>query len=68
MDSKIDYAAGIILKKKIGDTVSNGEALCVLEYNNDRKLHNAIELIAHAYSIGDAPPAKIPLIRQVVKK
>jgi pyrimidine-nucleoside phosphorylase len=68
IDSKIDYAAGIILKKKIGDPVSNGEALCVLEYNNDRKIHNAIELITHAYSIGDTPPAKIPLIRQVVTR
>ena len=67
IDSKIDHAAGIILKKKVGDTVSNGEALCILEYNNDTKLHNAIELIKHAYSIGDAPPTKTPLIRQIVK-
>jgi pyrimidine-nucleoside phosphorylase len=67
IDSNIDHAAGIILKKKVGDTVSNGEALCVLEYNNDAKLHNAIELIKHAYSIGDAPPTKRPIIRQVVK-
>jgi pyrimidine-nucleoside phosphorylase len=67
IDSNIDHAAGIILKKKVGDTVSNGEALCVLEYNDDRKLHNAIELIKHAYSIGDAPPTKTPLIKQVIK-
>lgn len=68
IDSKIDHAVGIILKKKVGDPVSTGEALCVLEYNCDIPLQNAIELTKHAYSIGDNPPTKIPLIRHVITK
>jgi pyrimidine-nucleoside phosphorylase len=68
MDSKIDHTAGIILKKKVGEMVSNGEALCALEYNYETKLHDAIELIRQAYNIGDVPPPKTPLIKQIIKK
>jgi len=66
IDSKIDHAVGIILKKKVGDSVSNGEALCVLEHNHDTKLHDAIGLIKQAYGIGETSPAKTPLIKQII--
>jgi pyrimidine-nucleoside phosphorylase len=67
LDSKIDHAAGIILQKKTGDAVSKGEPLCILEYNEATRLESAINLIQQAYTIGDTPPQRTPLIRRVIK-
>jgi thymidine phosphorylase len=66
LDSKIDHAAGIILKKKIGDPVSEGETLCMLEYNDNTNLTNAVTCIEQAYGIGDTQPPRVPLIKQIV--
>jgi pyrimidine-nucleoside phosphorylase len=67
LDSKIDHAAGIILRKKMGDVVSKGEPLCILEYNEATRLESAINLIQQAYTIGNTPPQRTPLIRRVIK-
>lgn len=66
VDADIDHAAGIILKKKVGDTVAKGEPLCVLEYNNATKRDEAIRLVQQAYRIGDTPPPPTPLIKRVI--
>ena len=66
VDSKIDHAVGIILQKKVGEPVLEGEALCVLEYNDSTRLHEAVEHINHAYTIGKTSPANVPLIKQVI--
>lgn len=68
IDSTIDHAVGIVLKKKVGDAVESGETLCVLEYNDSTKLQGAIARIRQAYKIGEAPPAKTSLIKQVIRK
>ncbi len=56
LDSVIDHAVGIILHKKVGDSVKSGEALCTLEYNDDARLQDAVVHLQHAYIIGDIPP------------
>ncbi len=66
LDSKIDHAAGIVLKKKVGESVSDGETLCMLEYNDDSRVQNAIAHIQQAYTIGATPPEKTPLIKKVI--
>lgn len=66
LDSKIDHAVGIVLGKKVGDAVTQGEALCVLEYNGDAKLIHAVRQIEDAYIIGDTPPKPLPLIRKLI--
>jgi len=50
-EDEIDYATGVVLKKKIGDSVSKGEVLAVLHYNSDAKLNEAAALIEEAYEI-----------------
>ena len=67
LDSKIDHAVGMVLKKKVGDAVSSGEILCVLEYNDGTRVQEAITRIQQAYVIGDSPPEKTPLIKQVIR-
>ena len=66
LDSHIDHAVGIILKKKVGDVVEAGEPLCVLEYNDDTKLRDAVNHVQRAYTFSASPPAKTPLIKKVL--
>lgn len=66
LDSVIDHAVGIILHKKVGDSVKSGEALCTLEYNDDARLQDAVVHLQHAYIIGDIPPDKSPLIKKIL--
>ena len=66
LDSVIDHAVGLMLRKKVGDRVEAGEPLCVVEYNDAAKLEAAVALIRQAYRIGANPPAKTPLIRAIV--
>lgn len=66
LDSVIDHAVGIVLHKKVGDSVKSGEALCTLEYNDDARLQDAVVQLQHAYMIGDIPPDKSPLIKKIL--
>ncbi len=47
-----DRGAGILLKKKISDTVKNGEVLMEIYAENGRKLQNAIKLAENLNPIG----------------
>ncbi len=53
VDSKIDPAVGILLHKKSGDHVQQGEALCTLLVNDESRLAEVATLVAKAYSLGD---------------
>ncbi len=66
VDTAIDHAVGIVLKKKVGDMVAKGEPLCVIEYNDDTRLHDASGMMERAYTIGESSPEKHPLIMQVI--
>lgn len=61
-DSAIDYGAGVVLKKKIGDFVSKGETLAMLYSNNNSTFAKAIELMDVAYIINSSKPKPKPLI------
>jgi thymidine phosphorylase len=65
VDSVIDPAVGVILHRKVGDTVAAGEPLCTL-FANDPAL---IEREAHHFQtelfhVGDEPVTVPPLITQ----
>ncbi len=51
-EDEIDYAVGVVLKKKVGDSVSLGDVLAAIHYNADEKLNESINLITEAYKIG----------------
>ena len=53
VDSTIDPAVGILLHKKSGDHVQQGEALCTLLVNDESRLAEVTTLVAKAYSLGD---------------
>ena len=66
-DSKIDYSAGIVLTKKIGDFVSKGEMIAEFHYNDTQLLENAKQRFTNAYIIKDERPTMNPLIYQIIE-
>jgi pyrimidine-nucleoside phosphorylase len=51
LDSPIDRGAGMLIKKKVGDSVITGEALAIVFANNLKKARQASHEIKEAYKI-----------------
>jgi len=51
-EDKIDFSAGISMKKKVGDKVAAGDVLCVL-HTNLQDTGEAEKIALKAYSIGN---------------
>jgi pyrimidine-nucleoside phosphorylase len=67
-EDSVDPSVGILVHKKVGDSVSAGEALCTVHYNSKPLAERAKKLVEHSYEIGDSAPAHVrPLIHQVIK-
>ncbi len=62
MDSPVDHAVGVILHKKVGDSVEIDEPLCTLLVNDETRLPDAAVLILGAYTIAAEPPAPQSLV------
>lgn len=67
-ESKIDLSVGIVLHKKIGDFVKNGESIATIYANNDEKSKLAIEMILKAYELTSEEVKPRQLIRGIVTK
>ena len=65
-DDVIDLSAGIILKKKTGDYVNQGEPLATV-YGGKNRISEAAETLFRAYKIGSEKPKQGPLIYKVIK-
>jgi thymidine phosphorylase len=61
-DATIDHAAGIILHRKPGETVSPGDTLMELHVNDARRLDDARRLAHEAVTIGDTAEPPGPLV------
>ena len=67
IEDKIDYTAGIILKKKTGDFVQKGEEIATL-YANDKKLfERSKEIILNATKTSEEKPQPRPLIFATIR-
>jgi pyrimidine-nucleoside phosphorylase len=66
-ESEIDYGAGILLKKKIGDYVEKGSALAILYTNNPATFAKAKSILEKTYEILDEKPTEQPLIIEIIK-
>jgi pyrimidine-nucleoside phosphorylase len=62
VDSKIDPAVGVILHKKVGDRVEQGEPLCTVLLNDSSARDAAVSMICDAYTLEDAPVTPPDLI------
>ena len=67
-DDELDLSAGIVLKKKVGDFVNDGETLALMHFNRENKFEDAKERLKNAYIISDKQSQPKRLIYGVVTK
>jgi pyrimidine-nucleoside phosphorylase len=65
-DDIIDYASGIVLKKKVGDKVAKGEPLATL-YTDRPHFERIAKDIYSRFHIGEEPVEVLPVIRDHVE-
>jgi pyrimidine-nucleoside phosphorylase len=63
----IDPAVGIMMNKKAGMPVKNGEAVATLHINNKENLEQAVELVRSAVTVAEGPVQKPVLIKEIVE-
>lgn len=66
-ESEIDLAVGLVLEKKVGDYVEEGETLAFLHGNDKQKMEAAGERFIKAYSFTEAPVEKGPFIKGIIR-
>lgn len=66
IDDEIDMSAGIVLLKKTGDGVKEGETVAVLHSSQKDKIPPAEELLHRAIAIKRSKPQSSPLIYKII--
>lgn len=61
-EENIDFAAGIVLKKKTGDYVKEGEELCVMYTSDEKRFEGAVNKFYESTVILSDEPKKRPLV------
>ncbi|MDF2629676.1 MAG: pyrimidine nucleoside phosphorylase [Symbiobacteriaceae bacterium] len=65
-ESVLDLSVGVVLRKKVGDQVEEGEALADLHVGDDSRLAEVKQRLLAAYTIGAPEPPAHPLIYGLV--
>lgn len=65
-EDKIDYLAGIVLEKKIGDKVNTGEVLCHIHTNLEERIEKAKLDLEEAYVISENKPIEYEHILGII--
>jgi pyrimidine-nucleoside phosphorylase len=65
-EDAVDPAVGLIVHKKPGDAVRQGEPLATLHYNAAARVDEAANLVASGYRIGAQPPRALSLVRKII--
>lgn len=67
-EDSIDYSAGILLRRKIGDKIKKGDLLAEFRSSSAEKCREAERVFLGALSIRGEAPAEVPLIHARVSK
>lgn len=67
-ESTIDHGVGIILTKKISDTVKKGETLALIHANSKEKAVLASGLVKNAYQIAKELAKKAPMVKCIIRE
>lgn len=67
MEDAIDPAVGLTIEVKVGDTVSAGDALARIHYNDAAGLDDALALARRAITVGDGPADPPTLIHEEIR-
>jgi len=65
-EDPIDLSAGIILRKKVGDSVVKGDVLAEVSGRDPLKVRQGAEEAAKAFTIGPAAPELGPIIIRII--
>ena len=65
MDDKLDFGAGIVLSKKVGDRVVKGETIARLYASDGSRLKRGSALLGEAVKIGSKRPRSTRVVRRV---
>lgn len=63
----IDCAVGIMVNKKVGDKVTEGESILMIHANDPRKMAAAEKALHQAFKIEDKPCDPLPLFYDVIQ-
>ncbi|MGA8492920.1 MAG: thymidine phosphorylase [Terriglobales bacterium] len=67
-EDTIDPAVGIVLHRKLGDSVTAGEPLCTVHFNSESRAAHAKELLMKSYRITATPLGeKKKLVHRVIR-
>ena len=61
-EDSIDYTAGIMLKKKTGDFVNEGDVVAIMYTSDEKRFEDAEKVFKISTLMMDTPPGKRPLI------
>ena len=67
LEDKIDYGAGIVLDKKTGDYVDEGDRIATLFTSDKEKLSSARDVFERATHISDKQPTERELIIEIIE-
>ncbi len=64
---QIDLSVGLVLKKKVGDPVSNDDTIAIIHANDESKAEEASKRLYEAYTFGDQCVEKQQLIKKIIR-
>ncbi|NCB41547.1 MAG: pyrimidine-nucleoside phosphorylase [Clostridia bacterium] len=67
-EDTIDFSAGILLSKKMGDRVKKGDILVTLFSDDEEKLKEGIAQVEQAFTISFDKPPLLKLIKNILEK
>jgi pyrimidine-nucleoside phosphorylase len=63
----VDHAVGVLLQKKVGDGVLEGEPLCTIHARSDEEAQGAERTLLKAYGWAELPVEPPPLLYRIVR-
>lgn len=66
-ESEIDLSVGVVLDKKVGDYVAEGESLGTIHAASMEKAQQAVELLRGCYELADSPVVRPDFIKAIVR-
>jgi pyrimidine-nucleoside phosphorylase len=66
VEDQIDYSAGILLNKKVGDKVNRGDVICSVRSGAKEKIQPALEMIKSGIEISRSPISKKSKILEII--
>lgn len=66
-DDDIDYGAGIVLKKKMGDYVHKGDIIATIYTSDKNKIYESEKVLLSAYTIKEEKPRVDDIIYKIIE-